>query len=604
MNKKLISAITLGMVATQFSPYLAYALPNETSNDISDEKVETNDGGGNTDKVQVSEKIDISKTINWAEKYPKLVNPDKKDIKPIKYNSETILLLDNLIKDLDEIESNYSKESLMNVLTQVLELNINMEDEEINLHREYDQIDYILYKAIYLGFTNSIDDNERGQLMLKFIDDMYLSSAKRYNSGKDSCIMADYAYYIGNLGTYFDYETGVKINIGASLIYNIELIKPDIENGSRPIINENMKPSDYNVPSKPEDDTPENSPDLPEIEAPSIPELEPILPEPIVPEDEDMNIVENPQDFNMSSEDYVANGNICYKVTTKYDINGNILSTNSEQLPSNEKGFCNIYDYEIINGDTWNENQNGDFALEVWESLGQNDLNKVSNHSIHFTVNKDNEKPYYYDSGIRVSTDMTATYSQIKDVLTQISLKMDNGYIIEDNDKLLFIADGKPLVVKDKKAEYSQSEIEGLLNVFTTVGLKVDTISQLKQETIETQVNTGNLTDITIDGDTFTLSKDPIVDNGILQLPIEEVSKQLGATVENKSNKLTITKDGKVIEYLIGTKDVTINGTTKKLSTTSQNKDGVVYGEMTLVAKELGYTLTFDSLVGKIEFNK
>lgn len=606
MNKKIVSAIALGVVASQFSPYLAYALPDTEANN------QINEENNNENSVKENKEVKTEKNINWSKEYPNLINPEKKDIKPLSFTPETTLELGEIIKILDEIDKDFNMEKLNEAFDRIFELNRIIPVEDVRLHDDYDQIDYIMYKATYHAFTNTSDE-ERDNLFVKLADDMYLSAVKRINSGISSYLMKEYGAYYGNmLKDYFKDEKTKQIlnNLNGMIIIvsQTSIIPPDnADENYDYTFPEDELPSNVQAESRPDDSI--------ETLPPTVPELPPVDNDVVIPEDDDIkfpnngggnsngNNEDNSQNGYNEIEEYIAKGNSCYKVTTKYDFAGNELSKNEALLPSSEKGFCNIYDYEVIDGDIWNENNNGDIALDVWESLGLNELNKLSNYSIHFSINKNNEKPYYYDSGIRLSTDMTATYSQIRDVLNQIALKT-NGYVIEDTGKLLFIAEGKPLVVKDKKAEYSKSEIEALLNSFTEIGMKVDVVKQLSSDSIEDQADKGELREIAFGDETITLTKDPIVEGSILQLPIEEVATKLGLTVEQKDNKLLVTNDTLKFEYEIGTKNVSINGTTKILSTSSQSKDNVIYGEMNLLIKELGYTLKFDSFTGKIEILK
>lgn len=601
MNKKIVSAITLGLVSSQVMPYVAYANPNEY--------IETNKE--NT--------ISTMANIDWAKKYPKLLNPDKKDMIPVVFSAETVVKLDGFIKRLDELEKNFDATELQKLFDDIFEFNIVIPEDDVFIHKEYDQIDYIMTKATYIAFTNLKEGTERNKFFITNADNMYISAYKRYNNLMKSTLMRDYGGYWGlELREYFDDEKTQK-----TLLYLFSMLH--ILSEKQVGVNGDLNEED--VPTEPEIDLPSTiepeNPLEPEGQPDEFPSLEPEIPEPSFPNDDNL-IFPDKDDSNgsggtngngdsnggnnggnnttLSTEEYNKKGNSCYKTTTVYDFEGNILSK-SETLT--DKGFCNIFDYEVIDGNTWNSdntNSNGDIALEVWESLGQNELNKLSNNSIHYTINKDNEKPYYYDSGIRVSTNNTATYTQVKDVLIQISLKLDNSYVIEDEGKLLFIADGKPLVIKEKQSEYTKSEIENLLNSFTSVGLKVDTIGQLANESIENQINNGNLSEITIGEETITLKDTPILEGSILQLPIKEIAEYLDVKVRVEDKTLTLIKDDTTISYEVGTKNVSINGNKKVLSTNTQDKNGVIYGEMTLVAKELGYELTFNSTTSKIEF--
>lgn len=89
-----------------------------------------------------------------------------------------------------------------------------------------------------------------------------------------------------------------------------------------------------------------------------------------------------------------------------------------------------------------------------------------------------------------------------------------------------------------------------------------------------------------------------------MQLPIEQISKELDISVSHINKNLILSKDNVKVEYEIGTKNVIINGSKKILATKSQFKNNVIYGEMNLIAKEFGYILNFDTMSGKIEFLK
>lgn len=610
MNKKIVSAITLGLVTSQVMPYVAYATPNENI------------------EVNKQNTVNVKTNIDWAKEYPKLMNPDKKDLVPVVFSPEVVLKLDDMIKRLDNLDKNFNVDELQKVLDDMFQLNIDISEDDVFLHKQYDQIDYIMTKVTYLAFTNLKEGTERNTFFAKNADAMYLSAVKRHNMLIQSTLMEDYGGYWGfTLNDYFKDEETKQILLNlASMLIGL---------GNRPVgPGETSSPDDFD-PTVPETDLPSTikpeKPLEPEGQPEEFPSLEPEIPEPSFPNDDSI-IFPDKEDGNgsggtggnggsnggtnddsnggnnatLSTEEYNKRGNSCYKTTTIYDFEGKVLST-SESLV--DKGLCNIFDYEVVDGNVWNSdnnvsNGNGDVALEVWESLGLNQLNKLSNNSIHYTINKDNEKPYYYDSGIRVSTNNTATYTQVKDVLIQISLKLENSYVIEDEGKLLFIADGKPLVVQEKQSEYTKSQIESLLNSFTSVGLKVDTIGQLANENFETQINNGNLSEIIVGDKTITLVDKPILEGSVLQLPIKEIAEYLDVKVRLEDKTLTLIKDDTTIEYEIGTKNVVINNNKKVLSTATQDRDGVVYGEMTLVAKELGYELIFNSSSSKIEFKK
>lgn len=242
----------------------------------------------------------------------------------------------------------------------------------------------------------------------------------------------------------------------------------------------------------------------------------------------------------------------------------------------------------------------GEKALDVWNSLAENELNELSNFTLHFSINKKDQKPYYYDSGIRVSKDMTVSYTQLKDVLNQIAIK-SGGYLIEDKDKILFIAEGKPLVVKDKKTEYSEEEVADLLKSFESLDLKVKEKGSSSVAIDEELVNTESSESITIKGESVKLSAKPRLESSILQLPVKEVAEALGYKVDITDKVATLTKDSSVITIQIGTKSVKVNDREKLTATASSMVDGVLFAEMNVVAQENDLKIYFDKSKGSIE---
>ena len=157
------------------------------------------------------------------------------------------------------------------------------------------------------------------------------------------------------------------------------------------------------------------------------------------------------------------------------------------------------------------------------------------------------------------------------------------------------------MVLKDKKSEYTEKEVLELLNLFENIGLKIDERKTNETESLLEQSNKGELSKVIIDGKEVSLSQPAVLQDGVLQLPIVEIAKALSIDVKASDNTITLTKDDVAILYEVGTKNIKINDNKKILSSSTQSKNGLVYGEMSLVLKELGYELVYDSLTGNIE---
>lgn len=584
MNKKLIAIVMLGAISSQFVPYIAFA--DTTTTTITNNNVNSN--------------------VDWAKQFPDLTIPDKKDMKPVTFSQATMLELDEILKILDELETNFQIQRLDEVFQRIFDLHTNMPVEDSLLHSEFDQFDYIIYRATYLAFTK-LNEQDRENYFIKIADQMYMSALKRHNNKIEGSFMRDYGtYYGGVISKYFKSQKTKQTlwNLNSMLIAmsNISFIPPEeFKDDYDYKFPEDQLPSNIKGDNSQNDDI-EYLPPTVGIDPPSDDEhFE------VIPDDDGLifpNNNSNDESFsNNKTTEYVAKGKSCFKITTTYDKSGNVINSDEQKLSSAHNSLCNIFDYEVIDGDTWNSNmikQNNEMANNVWDSLAQNDLNKLSNYTIYFTTNKDDDNPYYYDSGIRVSEDLSVSYTQLRDVLIQLSLKV-NGYLIEDKDKFLFISEGKPLVVKDKKEAYSKDEVQSLLSSFSQIDLKIDEIDKYKGDSLAEQAVKGQLKDITIDDKKVTLSQNPILEGSILKLPISEIAKHLGLSVSQDDKKLSISNSSTKFEYEIGTKNVYINRTKKILSSSSVNKDGVVFGEMSLFLKEFGYNLKFDSFSGKIE---
>ena len=424
MNKKISSSLMLALAMSQLAPYAVHA--EETINAF-----ETND----TNK-------------ELTEKYPNLIIPDKKDMINGDFSEETKKAIDEILLLLDEIEVNFDSVKLDEVFKKTTDLAEVMDTEDVTKHREKDnsEIDYILYRGTYLAFTK-LDGEAKEKAFLNYMDMFYLSSAKRLNSGQTGVILDEYAKYYGySLNEYFSYKTNAKLSAGASMMITLGSYVPGKgEEQGMESEKPNFPTEDKDLPSAyeplPEDFVHPDNPDelIPEYSEPTYPEYE--TPE-IKPEDgvnyEDGSGSSTGQ--GLTSEEYVYKNNKCYLITTKYNYTGEVVSTVETETQSS---MCGTSQSDIIDGDVWNsthtENSN-DFVLDVWNSLTQNQLNQNSKYTLQFTIDKSSDSPYYFDSKIKTTTDKTVTYTQLKDVLLQISIKA-NGFLIEDDGKLLFVSE-------------------------------------------------------------------------------------------------------------------------------------------------------------------
>ncbi|MCC0671433.1 MULTISPECIES: stalk domain-containing protein [unclassified Clostridioides] len=578
MHKKLISAISIGLILIQVVPTTSFAV----------------------NKANYKNNITRKESTNNS-----LISPNKKDIIPVVFNPDTMQDLDRILESLDKLNLDFSKSLLIDIFNMSVNLHTNLEDSEIQKHKDYDQFDYIFFQLIYLAFVNT-NGSERNELFIKFMDEMYLSSVKRLNSNdKYSFFLDKYGLYIGyQLSDYFkDERTNKILKGGASMFIELQNFTPTEETGKIP---EDELPSSIE-PTKPDGD------DNPNKDEPPI-----YIPDKI-PDDEfnpgGNNNNGTPDNYDpsldngltpgnssdLTSDEYVKENNSCTKITTIYDLNGNIVNKKKTKA---QNGFCNIFNSNIVTGEVWNRNHNGDLALNVWQSLNENELNKESNLTLKFTLNKNDKNIYYYDSGINVNLNKTVTYNQVRDVLNQIALKIKNGYLIEDKKKLLFIAEGKPLVVEDKKSSYSEAEIKGLLNTFNNLSLKIEEKDKTNEPKFKDEKQNSSLDKIFINNKEVKLKHPAMLKNGIIQLPIEEIAKELKIKLKINKNLAILSDNNSITEYYIGTKKIKINGAEKLTTTSSKLENNIIYAEMNAVLREFGFSINFNASTNKISILK
>lgn len=567
MKKKLISALTLGLMISQVAPLVVYA---------DNIQIQTT----NTKNLEVKNKD-----------YPNLIYLNKTNIKDVKYNQDVEKSLDELIARVDDLEKDYSQDKTKAILQDFLKLHESLSNEESFKHSDNDKFDYIALNLIYINFNN-LQGKEKDDMFINLTDSFYHSSAIRINTKHGNFFTTEYCQYLGyDLVDYFkDKETKRILAYGASMSTTLNSSFQDANNNM--VIPDDELPSKAKptIPNKPDEDdpdvyVPEEVPNKPD--KPDIPSVKPDKP------NDGGHYTDN---SNTTEEETVVEGDNVYVIIREYDKDGKLVSVKKKLISK-----CK----PAVDGNTWNKIANKNqasmgIANNIWEGLARNDLNKKSNLSIQFTLNKDSSKPYYYDSGISVPLSKSVTYTQIKDVLTQISYKV-NGYVIEDKDRLLFIAEGKPLVVVDKHKDYSESELGTLLNNFEKIGLSIRTIQDKETLNINDVMSIDTLS---IDNKESKFKNKPVLEDSILLLPIEEVGTKLGYNVEKNNNKYILTKDKSKIEYEVNSTKLVINGNEKIMSTATKMKDNVLYGNMNLVAQDSGLNIIHQDNSNKIEIQK
>lgn len=284
-----------------------------------------------------------------------------------------------------------------------------------------------------------------------------------------------------------------------------------------------------------------------------------------------------------------VNGRTVKVTTTYHQLDGKTeVSVSREVVPDMETTAGTEDMWKLFNDVS---------SLETVESptdLIEENQNVQSDLTLHYTVTKKAKNVYYYDTGIRVKEDGTATYQQVKDVLYQLAIRSE-GYLTDDKGKFLIVVEGKPILIKEIKDSYSKQEIEDMFDGFGEVDMRIMKTRIGTTASLEEQIVSGKAQHLALDGNKVELKTNPITKNSRILLPIEEISKIIGAEVKKDGEKLILTKDKDVVVYEQKVKSIVVNGKVIEVHVPSEKtQSDVLMGEATELLKTFGYNLVWD----------
>lgn len=305
---------------------------------------------------------------------------------------------------------------------------------------------------------------------------------------------------------------------------------------------------------------------------------------------------------NEKSVEFIQDGKFWYEVTSSYK-NGKIVKTDKRKLSVSEAPH--LYQEETTT-DTGTNTGNPVLFPELTDrelAYLLEDQNEESKHSIQYSLDKQGEAPYYFDTGLRVDSKMNASYEQYKDVLYQIAVK-SGGYVVEDEGRVLVVIDKKAIIVKDIKKSYKEAEIESLFESFPNIDIRIletriGTSTSLEQQIVSKQART-----VSIEGNKVDLETTPIIREERVLLPIKEIASKMGATLEQNGAQFIVQKDGVTVVYELKNKKIVVKGKQIDIGIAPDVKEGVLYVEMSELASAFNYEMVWDGDSSELAFNK
>lgn len=305
---------------------------------------------------------------------------------------------------------------------------------------------------------------------------------------------------------------------------------------------------------------------------------------------------------NESSETvyYEKIGGVWFEVTETI-TNGKLVKSDRRQMSATESYFLEVR--ENPSYDPYNTIQSIEYVTERDWDYFTTDQNVESRYTIHYTVNKDDSSPYYYDTGMRVSDSLSASYEQYKDVLRLLSEKSE-GFFVEDKAKVLAVLEGQPIVIHDAKEFYGKKELEGLFEDFDKVDIRVMETKIGQAGSLEESIVSKNADAVSVNGTAINLEANPKVKNNRALLPLNEITVALGGTLSQDGDKYVAQSGKTQAVFRTGDSSVYINGKRITLNNAPIIEDNVVFVEVGELATAFGYTMTWDSDTEAIEFLK
>ena len=282
-------------------------------------------------------------------------------------------------------------------------------------------------------------------------------------------------------------------------------------------------------------------------------------------------------------------------------VDGKVIKTEKRKLSLEESFFLRVQEDPSYTLDLASDNIS--YVTEQEWNHYTSDQNPESKWTIHYTINKNEKSPYYYDTGIRVDASKSVTFEQYKDVLMVFADKA-GGFLVEDKGKILVVLEGKPLVIYDSKPTYSKQELESLFEDFETVDIRIMETSIGKVVSLEEKIVSRKINSILVDGKEITLQHQPIVRNERAMFPLEELVYALGGTISGSNGVYTATKNGNNVVFQENENLVHVNGKAFILTNKPVYQDQTLMVEANELATAFGYSMIWDEENSTISFEK
>lgn len=298
----------------------------------------------------------------------------------------------------------------------------------------------------------------------------------------------------------------------------------------------------------------------------------------------------NSEYTNSESRYYNLNG-VCMKEVRYYN-KGKLAKKESVQVNNSERYHCyeNISATEFTAKDRvkgsiftgynpYDPQQRVAMYKKNQESKksGENDnVNLLLNGTtIQYTFNKNDDSPYYYDTGIAIGNEEKVTYEQAKHALHFISIHSKGKYV-EDVGQVLALVGGQIVRIHEYEGSVSFEEFEKNFEL-TNVGVRALNTRSKTQQEVADLVEVKKTSIIHLNGIPIPLENELIVDNNITLFPAKQLISLLGGTSTQNENELMVIMNGVELRFTENKNTVLKNRESVKLEASPRYSNSRIF---------------------------
>ncbi|AMN30933.1 stalk domain-containing protein [Clostridium perfringens] len=286
--------------------------------------------------------------------------------------------------------------------------------------------------------------------------------------------------------------------------------------------------------------------------------------------------------------EYKSIDGICFKFTYTKDLKGELVKTEKEKT---DGLYCGLIDTQMSKSEY--QGKAKQMTASYWYSLNHEDVSEADKSNQYYFYKLANSISYI-NSGINTNKEGKLTYVQVKNLLYQISLKSGYPYM-DDKDKFLIIVDGKPVIIKEDKKDYSFDEVNNLLGKANKVTIKLMTKDEAKELNDKNLDNIKNVRNLNINGQDMVLEPKPIINNNKLLLPLETLAKELKINISKDNGNYKFSKNKVELTVQPNNNQIILNENPIALSTNPILENDVLFMESEDFLSAFGYSLKIEN---------